>query len=397
MLFRSQKNLSLIIQGLEAILNLEEKLKIVMKEELRKVKNEYGNPRKTEIRDEITEIKIDTSKMINKEDCMVVITTEGYVKRVSLRSYDDTVETMLKEGDYVIGKYKMSTVDTLLLFTNLGNYLYIPVHELPDLKWKELGKHISNIIAISSEEKIIASYPVYSFETNDVVTIFTKDGMIKRSLLSEFKVQRYSKPLTAIKLKENDCVITVSFNNDDSIFITTKNGYGLWYETAEVPITGVKSSGVKAITLKNDSVISGHLFHSDIEYLTVVTDKGTGKRIKITELEKTTRARKGIRIIREVKTNPYHIINSFLIGYKETIVIQTKDEFIPIKLTEFPIGDRYATGSTLVKQDILNVFQFIKVVEKHQKDQQIEKENISLESIDDKIMTIDDFLKDIEK
>lgn len=391
-----QKNLALIIQGLESILASEEKLKIVMKEELRKVRNEYATPRITEIRDEITEIKIDTTKMISKEDCMVVVTSEGYVKRVSLRSYDEESETMVKEGDYVIGKYKMSTMDTILLFTDAGNYLYVPVHELPDLKWKELGKHISNLIAISSEESVIASIPIYTFDSEDVITIFTKEGMVKRTFISEFKVQRYSKPLTAIKLKGQDKVVTVTKEMEDNILITTKNGYGLWYETNEVPITGVKSSGVKAIGLKNDTVVSGHLFNSDMEYLTVITEKSTGKRIKLTEFEKTSRARKGVQIIREVKTNPYYILNSFILGYKESIVLKTKDEWLTVKLTELPIQDRYATGSTITKQDILIAYPSVKVVDQKQEEKVIEKENISLETIDDKIMTIDDFLNDIE-
>lgn len=392
-----QKNLALIIQGLEAILNSEDKLKVVMKEELRKVKNEYAVPRKTEIRDEITEIKIDTTKMISKEDCIVVVTNEGYVKRVSLRSYDEGTETTLKEGDYIIGKYKMSTMDTVLLFTERGNYLYVPVHEIPDLKWKELGKHISNYIAVSSDDSVVASIPVYSFEANDVVTIFTKEGMVKRSNLSEFKVQRYSKPLTAIKLKVTDCVVSVTTASEDNIWITTSNGYGLWYETSEVPVTGVKSGGVKAITLKNDTVVSGHLFNSEMEYLTVITEKGTGKRIKLSEFDKTSRARKGVQVVREVKTNPYRIFKSFILGYKENIVLQTKDEFITLKLTELPIQDRYATGSTVTKQSILSAFPEIQLMDSEQKEQVIEKENISLETIDDKIMTIDDFLNEIEK
>ena len=391
------KNLLLIIQGLESILASEEKLKTVMKEELRKVRNEYGISRKTEIRDEITEIKIDTTKMISKEDCIVVVTHEGYVKRVSLRSYDESIETLVKEGDYVTLKAKMSTTDTVLLFTNLGNYLYVPVHELPDLKWKELGKHISNLVAISSEEIIVTSIPVYQFETEEIITIFTKEGMVKRTLLPEFKVQRYSKPLTAIKLKENDQVVTVTKEMKENIFVTTKNGYGLWYETSEVPVTGVKSSGVKAIGLKNDTVVSGHLFDSDMEYVTIITEKGTGKRIKLTEFEKTSRARKGLQMIREVKTNPYRILNSFILGYKESIVLKTKDEFVVIKLTELPIGDRYATGSIITKQEMVAAYPKVKVMSQESMETVIEKENISLETIDDKIMTIDDFLNDTRK
>ena len=131
-LIEENKRLQLIIKGLEEILNDENKLKNVMKEELRKIKKEYSIPRKTEIKDEITEIKIDPIKMIPKEDCIVVVTNEGYVKRVSPRSYNASEKetTMLKDGDYVIGLYNLTTLDTVLLFTNLGNYLYLPVIEI---------------------------------------------------------------------------------------------------------------------------------------------------------------------------------------------------------------------------------------------------------------------------
>ena len=146
------------------ILNNEEALKHVMKTELKLIKKEYAEPRKTEIKDEVMEIKIDTTKMIPSEDNIVVVTSEGYVKRVSLRSYNKDEETTLKEGDYIIGLYELNTLDTVLLFTNLGNYLYVPVHEIPELKWKELGKHISNIIPLKEGEELICSMPVYDFE-----------------------------------------------------------------------------------------------------------------------------------------------------------------------------------------------------------------------------------------
>ena len=129
-----------------------------MKDELRKVRKEYATPRKTEIVAEVTEIKIDTIQMVAKEDAIIVITNEGYVKRVSTRSYNKEEETTLKEGDFVIGLYKATTLDTLLLFTNKGNYLYIPVHEIPESKWKEIGKHVSNIIKTDPDENVICYY-----------------------------------------------------------------------------------------------------------------------------------------------------------------------------------------------------------------------------------------------
>ena len=389
------RNLKLIIKGLEAILSDEEKLKSVMKEELRRVKKEYAVARKTEIKDEITEIKIDTIKMIPKEDVIVVVTKEGYVKRVSQRSYDESVETTIKEGDYIIGKYKMSTLDTLILFTDLGNYLYIPVYELPDLKWKDMGKHVSNIVAIKAIENVVASLPVYDFESDKIITLYTKNGMIKRTYLKDFKVSRYNKPIVAIKLKEDDKLIGIESINDPYIFVATYNGYGLSYNLEEVPVTGLKTSGVKSISLKNDFVVSSHIFGDDYEYLTVITNKNTAKRVKLTEFSLSSRARRGSKIIKEVKTNPYNILNTFIIPYKRQLGLKTANEINTIKLTEIPISDAYKTGSTISKANIIDVFE-VKELEEN-KEIKVEKENISLDDVDKKILTIDDFLDEVEK
>ena len=389
------KNLKLVIAALEAILSDENRLKTVMKEELKDIKKNYATERKTIIKDEVEEIKIDTVSMIPKEDVIVVVTKEGYVKRVSLRSYDKETETTLKDGDYVIGRYKISTLDTILMFTNKGNYLYVPVYELPDLKWKEMGKHISNIINISSDENIVSVFPVYNFNAELYVTIFTKNGMVKRTKLSEFIVQRYSKPICSIKLKDDDEVVSVDLSNNPFTFIVTSLGYALTYKTEEIPVVGVKASGVKAITLKNDIVVSGILYNENAEYLTIITDKKTAKRVKLQEFEITSRARRGIQVVREVKTNPYAIIKAFIIHYKEMLNIKTASELIEIKLTEIPIAERLSTGSTIAKTKILDVYPNYELVSSVVEEKQ-EKENISLEEIDKKMMTIDDFLDNIE-
>jgi len=376
------------------ILNNEEALKHVMKTELKLIKKEYAVERKTEIKDEVTEIKIDTTKMIPSEDNIVVVTSEGYVKRVSLRSYNKDEETTLKDGDYIIGLYELNTLDTVLLFTNLGNYLYVPVHEIPELKWKELGKHISNIIKISQDETIIKSIPVTNFDENKDITIFTKDGMVKKTHLNEFKVQRYSKPMSAIKLKGNDEVITVTDSSGTDVFVSTERGYGLHFLNEEISTIGLKGSGVKAISLKDDKVVSAHIF-SDLEYLTVITDKKTGKRIKISEFEKMSRARKGILMVRDVKTNPYKILKTFIVG-RTTLTLKLNNDFMDVKTTELPITDRYSTGSTISKININDIFEKARL-EKDKKEEIVEvKEEVSLEQIDEKIMTIDDFLDDFK-
>ena len=441
--------LKVTVEELEAILSSEDKLKSVMKEELRRVKKEYAIPRRTEIKDEITEIKIDTTVMIPKEDVLVMVTKDGYIKRTSWRSYQASQEeATLKDNDYILGLYELNTLDTLLLFTNLGNYLYVPVHIVPDMKWKELGKHISNIIKLEENEEIISVIPVIDFDTDKDITIATKNGMIKRSQVKDFQVSRYSKSIQCMKLKDNDVVVDAFINQDSDIFIATSGNYGLWFEKSEIPVVGVKASGVKAIKLKDDVVVSVSNFNPEKqEFLLLITDKGTGKRVKISEFEKSGRAHRGLLLLREVKTNPYHTIKAFLTGSKEHIGIKTPDINL-LKTSEFPIMDRYSTGSTISKHTVYDAFKVVelqtkdnllnqdkeqnnhdnsesketteehkienasditeqilmeaKPVEEKVKEEKVpvkqtvkkESAKVSLKEIDDRLMTIDDFLGD---
>ncbi len=393
------KSLLAVIASLEEILGNEDKLKSVMKDELRAIKKEYATPRLTTIVDEVTEIKIDSDAMIPREDCIVVITHDGYVKRVSLRSYDEKDSTLVKDGDYVIGLYKINTINTVLLFTDLGNYLYLPVYEIPECKWKELGKHVSNIIKLEPNENIIKSIPVYDFD--GIVTMVSKNGMIKRTNLSDFKVSRYSKSMTAFKLKDDDLVVDVSDKIGEEIFISTYNGLGLRYLLSEVTVTGVKSAGVKGIGLKNDHVVSFDIFTGSFNFVCVITEKSTGKRIKITEFERTSRGRKGIQLIRDVKTNPYRILNTF-VGDKFDFIIKIGNDFDSIKSTSLPIMDRYSTGSSISKGNINDVFinpvlldcDNYNILPKI--DEEIETLDIKLDEIDEQILTIDDFLDDFK-
>lgn len=385
-----------IIEGLTAILGNEEVLKKVMKDELRKVRNEYALPRLTEIKDEITEIKIDTTVMIPKEDVIVTLSKDGYIKRTSLKSYSASKdeETTLKENDYLIGLYEASTLDTLLVFTNQGNFLSIPVHTIYDLKWKELGKHVSNLVPLGEGEEVVSSLLVKDFKKDVNVIISTANGMIKRTSLSDFKITRTSKPSSCIKLKDDDTVVDVMLDTNPDIFIATSLGYGLWFSKDEVPIVGIKASGVKAINLKDDTVVSTINFNEEVsDYLAILTDKGTGKRVKLKDFEKSSRARRGLMTIRDVKTNPYHVIKALIPTNKDHIGIKN-GEITLIKPTELPIADRYSTGSTINKKGLTNAFLY-KTLEKstEKEDTTPKKDQVSLEDIDKRLMTIDDFLK----
>ena len=396
------------IKEYKLILADENELKKVMKDELRRIKKEFGYARRTVIKEEITEIKIDMQKMIPKEDVIVVVTNEGYVKRVSKKSYlsFENESTALKENDYVTYLFEQNTLDTLILFTNKGNYLYIPVHELPELKWKDLGKHVSNIIPISQEERVIKAIPVSNFDDREVIT-FTRCGMVKKSLLKDFVVQRYSKPIMFIKLKDDDEVVDVTTNMYNEIFISTKKGYGLWFDRSEIPTIGLRTAGVKAINLKDDLVTSACSFDGKAEYVTVITKKGLAKRIKLSEFEKTSRAKRGLLLLREVKSNPQEVIKTYVGNAKHNINLIIDGELREIKLTEIPIMDRYSSGSTIVKGIISDVHENANLtkdeINKNEeiskpitKEETKEKKEVSLKEIDDKFMTIDDFLDNFD-
>lgn len=338
------------IRECEEILSDESKLKGVMKTELRDVKKNYATPRKTQIRDEITEIKVDLKEMIPNEKVVVVVTNDGYVKKVSLKSYNSTTEeTALKPGDFVRSKYFVTTQDTLLLFTNLGNYLYVPVHKIAECKWKDLGKHISNTVVIKEEEKIVASMILKDKKKN--VVMFTKNGLTKQVPLKDFEVTRYSKPMMAIKLKNDDELVNVTTAKEDTLFVT-HNGFYLKFKTSEIPVVGVKASGVKGINLKEDYVIYGADIKEEDEYLNIFTNMHTGKRIKLSDLTLISRAKKGNMLFKKAKTKDYKLDYAYLTNSKDVNLCKIDTDIKEVKNSEIPIMDITSTGSVLSKKQV---------------------------------------------
>lgn len=410
------KRLEADMKKLEAILESREMLHKVIIDELKEIKKKYATPRKSEIRDEITEIKIDATSMIPKEDVMVVVTNEGYIKRTSLRSYaaSSMEDLTLKENDYVVGLYNMNTLDTLLVFTNLGNYLYIPVHEIPDLKWKDLGKHMSNIINVSPEEVVVNAMPVYDFSKNIYITSFTKNGMVKRTKLEEFKVSRYSKSINMMKLKGDDQVIEVSYSSASDVLVVTKKGYGLWYKVSEINPVGIKASGVKSINLRDDEVVAGIIFDSTHDFITILTDKGTGKRMRFTEIDMGTRGNRGLMFMKEIKSNPSHVVRVYVEDVKSIIHVVTDKYDKDMKIIDIPIMDRYSNGSYVVKDKIKNSylevsaiercdFDNVEYVEEEVRPKEVQQQlsfdmlnKKSLKEVDDDMVVINNFLDNVE-
>ncbi len=356
------KELTKMIDLLTKILENKSALKRVIKNELNVIKRDFMNPRKTEIKDEITEIKIEKKDMVSKEDYVVIVSSSGYIKKISLKSYasSEGQETGLKEFDYVEGIYKINNLSTIIMFTNLGNYLYVPVSEISEFKYKDIGMHVSNIVKISDGEKIIRSIAVSDFNTENYITAFTKNGMVKRMLLNNFVSQRYSRPIQMFKLKENDELLSISKINDDNVFVITKNGFALRFKTEEIPVVGLKTTGVKLIKLVQDEVKSAFVSKTDNEFITIFTLDNTAKRIKIDQVPITNRGKKGIMVVKPTKLKKYNILKAFNLSSKSLLGILTTD-INEIKNSDIPIFDRLSNGTIISKKDILDVFKVQKI------------------------------------
>ncbi len=387
------QKLAKLIEGLKAILTDEEVLKYVMKKELKLIKKEYETPRKTKIEEEIAEIKIDAREMIPKENVVIVVTNEGYVKRVSSKSYAASNEdTTLKPGDFITGLYECTTLDTLVIFTSLGNYLYIPVYKIPEIKWKELGKHVNNIIMMSTGEEVIASF---IYNKKDTYVLASKNGMIKRTASTDFEVARCSKPMTAMKLKEDDKLIDVK-KDLGNIVLVTENGYYLNFKSEEVPMVGAKASGVKGINLKEDVVKNMVSFNELEEYLTIFTDNKTAKRVKLSDLETHNRAKRGSLIMKKTKTVTYKILNALVTNSRDLILTKADSDINIFKNSDIAIMDLASTGSNISKYK-LDQASVVAIKEKIETPNEEKKEEPKKEEKKEpKKLSMEDFLDDFK-
>ncbi|MEC1697937.1 DNA topoisomerase IV subunit A [Schinkia azotoformans] len=351
---KEDEELSKKIDDLTSILASEKKLFSVIKKELLQVKKAFADNRRTKIEAEIEEIVINLEVLIPSEDVIVTVTKDGYIKRTSIRSYtaSNGKEFGMKENDFLLGQFEINTTDKLLLFTNKGNYLYLPVHEMPDIRWKDLGQHVANIIPIDKDEDLVKAIPIREFTENEFLLFFTKNGMVKRSQLSLYQAQRYSKPLVAINLKDDDEVVDVYLTDGSKdVFIGTHNGYGLWFAEEEVSIIGQRAAGVKGINLKDeDYVVSGFIFDpTEKPDFVLITHRGAAKRMNLKEFEKTSRAKRGVVMLRELKTNPHKVTGILSASENETVYFKTEKDFIEsLNPNDLRENDRYSNGSFVI-------------------------------------------------
>ncbi|MGT2716234.1 DNA topoisomerase IV subunit A [Streptococcus respiraculi] len=354
------------IAYLAAIIGDERTMYNLMKKELREVKKKFGNPRLSELQDTAKTIEIDTASLVVEEETYVSITKAGYIKRTSPRSFAaSTIEEIGKrDDDRVIFMSPAKTTQQLLLFTSLGNVIYRPVHELSDIKWKEIGEHLSQTVSnFEVREEIIYAELVDNFDAG-VYVVATKMGQIKRVERSEFSPWRTykSKSLKFAKLKnDDDQVVLVAPAQLEDVMIITKNGYALRFNSEEVPVVGAKAAGVKAINLKgDDTVAAAFLVSSKAFYL--LTHRGALKKVAVEEIPATSRANRGLQVLRELKAKPHRVfaagmvqgeaIDFDLFHQGETSeesqmlkVISTTAQVYEINLSDLSFSERTSNGS----------------------------------------------------
>ncbi|MCY7466431.1 DNA topoisomerase IV subunit A [Bacillus safensis] len=350
------RELDVRIAELEDILANEKKLLKVITNSLKKLKKTYADERRSVIEEKIEEIKINLEVMIASEDVYVTVTKDGYIKRTSQRSYaaSNGKDFGMKDTDRLIHQFEMNTTDVLLLFTNKGSYIYCPVHQLPDIRWKDMGQHITNIISIDREESIQKAIPIKEFDETSYLLFFTKGGMVKKTELLQYKAQRYSKPLVALNLKGDDELVDVHVTTgQQELFIATKNGYGLWFDEEEVSVVGPRAAGVKGINLKEgDEVVSGQIIDPKNDVLVLTTQRGAVKRMNLSEFDKTSRAKRGVLMLRELKKNPHRIVAVIAASLHDTLEIDTeKGTTIPLEISTLRANDRYSNGSFIVDEE----------------------------------------------
>ncbi|QGV04558.1 DNA topoisomerase IV subunit A [Lactobacillus acetotolerans] len=329
--------------------------------ELKEVRKEFGNPRRTKISQEDSKIKIDEKALVADEQVRVLISKDGYLKRSSIRSWQssDEHENGLPDGDEVIYEKTLSTLTNLYLFTNKGSVIYRPVHELIETKWKETGQHLSQEIGLDTDEQIIR---VFSFDKLDEKVNFlmaTNDGYIKQLQLANLQPTRTykSRAMTAIRMKKADsCLLRVDVvkpDSKDEIILFTHRAYAVRYDISEVPESGAKAAGVKSVNLKDDDYVVGYVLtqpkYIDLLRVGLITQRGAFKQFKLKLVNKVSRAKRGVMVLRELKTKPHRIVAITSYGQNHTLFLTTSSgRHMEIKTNEFPLGDRYSNGSFVV-------------------------------------------------
>lgn len=359
---KEQEQLNSRINEYQLILTNENELAKVLTKEIRTIKKEFGNPRRTKIENLVEKLEIDTKVTVANEDVVVLVSHAGYIKRSSIRSFkaSEAEENGLREDDYPLLIQQTNTLSHLFMFTNLGHIIYRPIHEIADARWKDTGEHISQTIGLADNEEIIKAMIFDKLDQPGTIIMGTSDGQVKQTAFNDYKPgSRYkSHASVAIKLRDNAQVVNVDYyeptNENRSLLTISRQGYAVRYDVADVPVTGIRTAGVRAINLKDDDQVADQILVKDGQDIAVITQRGAFKEMPVDEIEVGARARRGELVLRRLKSHP-HEIADFLAydhdyqGAFETIT--NRPAFQDIMATDHHLSSIKSNGTFVIDTD----------------------------------------------
>ena len=359
---KEQEQLNSRINEYQLILTNENELAKVLTKEIRAIKKEFGNPRRTKIENHVEKLEIDTKVTVANEDVVVLVSHAGYIKRSSIRSFkaSEAEENGLREDDYPLLIQQTNTLSHLFMFTNLGHIIYRPIHEIADARWKNTGEHISQTIGLADNEEIIKAMIFDKLDQPGTIIMGTSDGQVKQTAFNDYKPgSRYkSHASVAIKLRDNAQVVNVDYyeptNENCSLLTISRQGYAVRYDVADVPVTGIRTAGVRAINLKDDDQVADQILVKDGQNIAVITQRGAFKEMPVDEIEVGARARRGELVLRRLKSHP-HEIADFLAydpdyqGAFETIT--NRPAFQDIMATDHHLSSIKSNGTFVIDTD----------------------------------------------
>ncbi|MCH5357196.1 DNA topoisomerase IV subunit A [Limosilactobacillus reuteri] len=359
---KEQEQLNSRINEYQLILTNENELAKVLTKEIRAIKKEFGNPRRTKIENHVEKLEIDTKVTVANEDVVVLVSHAGYIKRSSIRSFkaSEAEENGLREDDYPLLIQQTNTLSHLFMFTNLGHIIYRPIHEIADARWKDTGEHISQTIGLADNEEIIKAMIFDKQDQPGTIIMGTSDGQVKQTAFNDYKPgSRYkSHASVAIKLRDNAQVVNVDYyeptNENRSLLTISRQGYAVRYDVADVPVTGIRTAGVRAINLKDDDQVADQILVKDGQDIAVITQRGAFKEMPVDEIEVGARARRGELVLRRLKSHP-HEIADFLAydpdyqGAFETIT--NRPAFQDIMATDHHLSSIKSNGTFVIDTD----------------------------------------------
>jgi len=350
---------------LNSVLSSSEILKSVIIKEMKAIRDAFPIARRTTIEKDVQEIVIDKMSMIPNEKVMVTMSRDGYVKRVSMRSYEASiaVDPAIKEGDQLIGVLEAETYDHLLMITDKGSYALIPIYTLDDQKWKDLGNHFGHYVKSDDHEKVIAAFAIKTYESEAYIVTLSKAGVIKKTLIKDFEVSRMNKTYDAMLLHKNDTLVSAfALYHGEEVLLCSKNGFMVRYDYTDISLMSTKARGVKAMNLNDDELAFGLAIRNGANAVLIKTESGLMKRVKLSELKTFNRPAKGELIAKRVKSNPQIVEDGLLVGsYDELKITHQKANWRAVK--DVPLMDKEATFSQSVA---LASFYLVKGIEEIQ-------------------------------